>query len=59
MKEKIAKWYKLGLWTADMVKDAVLKGKLTQEEAAEIIGEVIDENVYSPEAHPAGREAAE
>lgn len=37
MKEKIAKWYKQGLWTADMVQDAVDKGILTTEEAAEIL----------------------
>lgn len=38
MKEKIAKWYKQGLWTADMVQNAVDKGILTAEEAAEILG---------------------
>ena len=37
MKEKIAKWYKQGLWTAQMVQDAVTKKKLTAEEAAEIL----------------------
>lgn len=39
MKEKIAKWYKQGLWTVQMVHDAVMKKKLTAEEAAEIIAE--------------------
>lgn len=38
MKEKIAKWYKQGLWTADMVQNAVDKGVLTEAEAAEILG---------------------
>ena len=38
MKEKIAKWYKQGLWDADMVQKAVEKGILTAEEAAEILG---------------------
>jgi hypothetical protein len=38
MKERIAKWYKQGLWTADMVQDAVNKGILKPEEAAEILG---------------------
>ena len=38
MKERIAKWYKQGLWTADMVQDAVDKGILKPEEAAEILG---------------------
>lgn len=39
MKEKIKKWYKQGLWTADMVQKAVEKGILTEEEAAEILAE--------------------
>lgn len=38
MKERIAKWYKQGLWTADMVQDAVDKGILKPEDAAEILG---------------------
>lgn len=37
MKEKIAKWYKQGLWTEDMVRSAVDKGVLTEAEAEEII----------------------
>lgn len=37
MKEKIARWYRQGLWTAEMVRQAVGKGLLTAEEAAEII----------------------
>ena len=37
MKEKIAKWFKQGLWTAEMVQDAVTKGILTAEDAAEIL----------------------
>lgn len=37
MKEKIAKWYKQGLWTEAMVRNAVTKGKLTDEEAEEIL----------------------
>ena len=37
MKERIAKWYKQGLWTADMVQNAVDKGILTADEAAEIL----------------------
>ena len=39
MKEKIEKWYRQGLWTAKMVQDAVIKGKLTEEEAEEILAE--------------------
>ena len=38
MKERIEKWYKQGLWTADMVQDAVNKGILKPEDAAEILG---------------------
>ena len=37
MKEKITKWYKQGLWTEEMVMNAVAKGVLTEEEAAEIM----------------------
>lgn len=37
MKEKIAKWYKQGLWSAEMVRQAVEKSILTESEYAEII----------------------
>ena len=39
MKEKIKKWYEQGLWTAEMVRNAVIKGKLTEEEYREIVEE--------------------
>lgn len=39
MFEKIKKWYKQELWTAQMVQNAVKKGVLTDEEAAEILAE--------------------
>lgn len=39
MKKKIRKWYEQGLWTAEMVRNAVIKGKLTEEEYREIVGE--------------------
>lgn len=39
MKEKIEKWYKQGLWTAKMVQNAVKKGVLTADEAAEILSD--------------------
>ena len=45
MKEKIAKWYKQGLWTAKMVQNAVTKGKLTADEAAEILAAGTEENM--------------
>lgn len=37
MKEKIALWYAQGIWTAEMVQNAVEKGLLTKEEADEIL----------------------
>ena len=33
MFEKIKKWYKQGLWTEKMVRDAVAKGVITEENA--------------------------
>lgn len=42
MKEKIAKWYKQGLWTKTMVKNAVKKGVLTAGDYAEIVGEAYE-----------------
>lgn len=38
MKEKIAKWYRQGLWTAAMVRNAVVKGVITAEDYEEITG---------------------
>lgn len=37
MYEKIKKWYKQGLWTAEMVQNAVNKGVLTEDEATDIL----------------------
>ena len=37
MYEKIRKWYNMGLWTADMVRNAAKKGVITAEQAEEII----------------------
>ena len=39
MKEKIKTWYDLGLWSAQMVRQAAEKGVLTSEDVAEILGE--------------------
>lgn len=39
MKEKIKKWYEQGLWTAEMVRNAVVKGKLTEKEYERITSE--------------------
>ena len=38
MKDKIAKWYKQGLWTAKMVEQAAEKGILSAEELNQILG---------------------
>ena len=39
MYEKIKKWYKQGLWTAEMVQTAADKSIITKEQAAEILGQ--------------------
>ena len=39
MFEKIKRFYKLGLWTEDMVNNAVVKKVITEEEAIEILAE--------------------
>ena len=39
MKDKIARWYKQGLWTVDMVRNAVVKGHITEGEFKEITGQ--------------------
>lgn len=40
MKAKIAKWYKQGLWTKEMVANAVEKKVITAADYEEITGEV-------------------
>lgn len=42
MKEKIARWYRLGLWTEQMVLNAVIKEVLTAEEANVIINGAVE-----------------
>ena len=39
MKKRIEKWYKQGLWTIEMVANAVEKGVITAEDFEEITGE--------------------
>ena len=39
MKENIKAWYKFGLWTKEMVRNAVVKTALTAAEYQEITGE--------------------
>lgn len=36
MYERIKKWYKQGLWTKEMVHNAVDKGVITEEQLKEI-----------------------
>lgn len=38
MFNKITKWFKQGLWTEVMVRNAFAKGVLTEEEMNEILG---------------------
>ncbi len=42
MKAKIEKWYHMGLWTAEMVANAVKKGIITAADYEEITGEVYE-----------------
>ena len=44
MKEKIAKWYKQGLWDEEKVQNAAKKGVLTADEVAEILSAGNGEN---------------
>ena len=37
MKEKIRKWYNQGLWTIEMVQNAVNKRVITEEDANDIL----------------------
>ena len=37
MKEKIERWYHMGLWTEEMVQNAVAKGIISEAEAAQIL----------------------
>ena len=39
MKEKIARWYAQGLWTAGMVRNAVEKKVISETNFEEITGE--------------------
>lgn len=44
MYDRIAKWYKQGLWSAKMVDDAVTKGCITKAQAAKIKKEADTKN---------------
>ena len=52
MRDKIARWYAQGLWSRDMVLNAVKKGVLTEGEAGEILGKKKPE--VNPPAGPTG-----
>ena len=39
---KIKKWYESGMWTKKMVRNAVLKGKITEDEYTKITGEAYE-----------------
>lgn len=39
-KDKVKQWYEWGIWTKDMVKNAVAKDKLSKEDYLYITGEV-------------------
>lgn len=39
MRDKIKRWYEHGLWSAQMVHDAVDKGIITEQEYRDIVRE--------------------
>lgn len=39
MRDKIAKWYAQGLWSASMVHDALLHGVISDKEYRDIVGD--------------------
>lgn len=39
MRDKIKRWYEQGLWSAQMVHDAVDKGIITEQEYRDIVRE--------------------
>ena len=41
MFERIKKWYKQGLWSKEMVANAVTKGIITPEQYTEITGDLL------------------
>lgn len=41
MKDKIERWYHLGLWTEGMVLNAADKGVITADQAAKILGQEV------------------
>ena len=41
MKNRIAKWYKQGLWSKAQVANAVMKNIITAEDYKDIVGEAL------------------
>ena len=41
MKDKIEKWYKMGLWTEEMVMNAVEKGVITEQDGQSILNKAV------------------
>lgn len=37
--ERVAQWFDAGIWNDEMVRNAVRKGRVTEDEYAEITGE--------------------
>ncbi len=48
MFEKIQKWYRQGLWSREMVENAVKKGHITPEQYQTITGEPYPEEQEVP-----------
>lgn len=52
IKEKILSWFNSGLWTEDMVAEAVERKIITAEDYTYIIGEDYKEKKYGKNLHP-------
>ncbi len=56
VKEKILSWFNSGLWTADMVAEAVERKIITADDYEYIIGEEYKEKKYGENLHPQQRD---
>lgn len=45
-KNKVKQWYSWGIWTKEMVANAVKKNALTVEDYKDIVGEEYEESNY-------------
>lgn len=41
-KDKVKRWFNWGIWTKTMVKDAVVKGTLTEDDYLYVTGETYE-----------------